>query len=202
MFGMDKDTLGKEKHIAVMGACSICLLILILFAGGEEGEISAGEVSVPEAPAADCQVKTSTRILGADQAAHLEKLADPFSPAHLTREEMEQAGIETELQIQERAEARLERQKAQNISVAEESRQEGSFLPESESVLQGIIHGEHGAIAIFRQGENSISLCVGEKLGEMTLTEIRRGEVLFDHGERMILEVPQIKVKSNREELK
>ncbi len=202
MFGEDKNSFLEEKRYVIPGICSICLLLLFVTAGGEEGEISAGAVSVPEVAGNVQPAKADHRILGAEKAAQNERLADPFSPAHLTRDETEQAGRAAEEQMKRQAAAVREIPEVPVIPRGETAGKSRTVEKDREIVLQGIVHGEHGAMAIFRQGSGSVSLCVGEKLGERILTEIRREEVLFDNGEHMSLKVPETGEKINGEESK
>ncbi len=192
MFAEDKSFLWKEKKRIIPVICFACSLFLLSAAGSEEQEISAGAVTAPaeEGNVREMKPIASHQILGAEKAALNETLSDPFSLAHLTREEKIQAKQAAAQQIQEdvqRPEAGIDTRTEQ---VLFDNQIKETVEKEETVTLQGIISGERGRLAIFRMGNSTVCLGVGEKLGNRILTVIGKGEAGFDNGEHVYLELP------------
>ena len=190
----DKYAVLKEKRKWLLGGLLIGTVLFFLL-DGEEAEPSAGEVTV-SAPATRQEAHRTAvpkRILGAEKAAQGESLADPFSIAHLTREEMEQAKLVSESRQQEGG---RERPQTEFVPMKTESpkamvKQEQKEKKKEDGIsLQGIVTGEHGRMAILKQDGKSVSIAVGEKIGERILTEIGDRGVVFADGERMTMQIP------------
>lgn len=192
---VDKYTEISGHKRLLIGACSALIVLLIIFLGGEDTEISAGEISAP--PALEQKEKPraapARKILGTEKAALEEKLADPFSIAHLTREEMEQAKLAAE--AKQRAD--LQRQEyVQEPAVIHEvikddrAGEKENANGKKEVVLQGIVKGEHGGMAILKLGDKSVTAAAGEAVGGRTISEIDSNEVKFDDGGSIKLQVP------------
>ena len=179
---------GKEKRQAVvLGICMVVLTLALLF-GGEEDELSAGEMGTPATQAgheteAIRETVAPKRILGAAKAVKSSALADPFSVLHPTRKEMEQAAVPTALPVAEQA--------AQGTAVVPSSHGEP---PESIKApvfeLKGIVKGGGGGIAILKRGEMTHSLQAGEPLGDVQVEEIGDTYVLLSNGMRLELQMP------------
>lgn len=179
---------GKEKRqAAVLGICMVVLTLALLF-GGEEDELSAGEMGTPATQAgheteAIRETAAPKRVLGAAKAVKSSALADPFSVLHPTRKEMEQAAVPAVLPAVE--------QEAQGTAAAPVSQEE---LPESIEApvfeLKGIVKGGDGGIAILKRGEMTHSLQAGEALGDVQVEEIGDAYVLLSNGMRLELQMP------------
>ncbi len=192
MFEKDKSFVWGEKKRIILVICFACSLFLLFAAGSEEQEISAGAVTVPaeENKAREEKSIVSHRILGAEKAALNETLSDPFSIAHLTREEKAQAKLSAEKQWKEEKQKSSAGIDVYTEQVFSDNQIKGAAEEEKTVILQGIVSGERGRLAIFRMGDSTVCLGVGEKLGDRTLTEIGRAEAGFDNGEHVYLKIP------------
>lgn len=179
---------GKEKRQAVvLGICMVVLTLALLF-GGEEDELSAGEMGTPATQAgheteAIRETAAPKRILGAAKAVKSSALADPFSILHPTRKEMEQAVVPAALPVAEQA-----AQGTPAAPVSQEEPPESIKAPVFE--LKGIAKGGGGGIAILKHGEMTHSLQAGEPLGDVQVEEIGDTYVLLSNGMRLELQMP------------
>ncbi len=196
MYVMDKYTVLVENKRSLIGGSAIFILLLFLVLGGDDVETSAGEINMPialeqqEKP----REEPARRILGAEKANMDEKLADPFSIAHLTREEMEQAKLAAEAKQKE--DRLRETQPAVRSPVpaavvqAEDKAEESHDNVEKGMTLQGIVRGEHGSMAILKSGNKNMIAAVGETVGGRTIKEIVSNEVRFDDGGSVGIQTP------------
>lgn len=194
MYEMDKyATLMENKRILIAGSAIFILFLLLIF-GGDDVETSAGEITMPSAleQQEKSRAESPRRILGAEKANLDEKLADPFSVAHLTREEMEQVKLAAERK--QREDMRLKEQPEVQVPIATVQREDKSEGNDGNKVksmmLQGIVKGEHGSMAIFTCGDKSMTVAVGETVGGRTVREIGSKEVSFEDGGRISLQTP------------
>ena len=194
MYGEDKYAILKEKRRWILSGFLICGLLFFLLCE-DEAEPSAGEIMMPNEMSEMSQQEMHEkapmqRILGAEKAAKGEKLADPFSIAHLTREEMEQAKLAAEARQEE---SKTASQPAEPLPMLTETPMaaETREIPDNRKIsLQGIVMGEHGRMAILQQADKSVSVAPGEKVGERIVAEIGEREVVFADGERIVMQIP------------
>ena len=195
MYQVDKYTALMENKRSLIVGGVIFVLLLFMLLGGDDMETSAGEINMPVASEQQERPRAASprRILGAEKANMEEKLADPFSIAHLTREEMEQAKLAAEQKQME--DMKREVQPAAQIQVpmvaaqAHEAR-EGRDNEDEGITLLGIVRGEHGGMAILKYGKKSMTVAVGETVGGRTIKEISSDEVRFDDGGCLRIQMP------------
>ncbi len=190
MYGEDNYAILKENKKMLTGGAMIFLLLLIVIFGGDETETSAGEITMPiEAEQIEKPKKERPRkIIGAEKANGVEKLADPFSIAHLTRDEMAQAREAAELKQREDMQL-LEHQETQQAQPSGEALSQTKKPEDNGIVLQGIVKGRNGRMAILKYGEMNVTAVVGENIGGHVLTEIRDNEVILDNGEKLQMQL-------------
>ncbi|MBR6268331.1 MAG: hypothetical protein IKR28_08390 [Selenomonadaceae bacterium] len=196
MCDVDKYTVLVENKRSLIGGSAIFIVLLFLVMGGDDVETSAGEITMPialeqqEKP----RVEPSRRILGAEKANMDEKLADPFSIAHLTREEMEQAKLAAEAKQKEdrlrETQPAVRSPVPEAVLQVEDKAEEGHDNGEKGMTLQGIVRGEHGSMAILRFGNKNMIAAVGETVDGRTIKEIVSNEVRFDDGGSVGIQTP------------
>jgi len=192
MRGKDIYIVLKDRKKLLLGG-SIVIFSWIFFLSGGETEISAGEIVQPPVTAKQDSGKESKshRILGMEKVRMGEKLADPFSIAHLTREETEQARQEAERkQQQDIRERELEVPRILPETSAEEPDIPHRTVKDNGLSLQGIVTGKYGRMAILKRGKENLSAAVGDEVDGRILKEIGEKEVLFDDGQRIMMQMP------------